>query len=239
MRTTSAPIITAPESRCQVNAAMKAPVADGARKDGSPSGTTSDTCACINVSTVTPGRCRRVRQIISCRFATVTMSNGRIAICYGLLRFANRLATKPNRDKNRAGHYSLMGRQSAWLPAGRELGIRTIEERPDSPQFDCCGQNANSPGGRLRQLRAAVCYGMHEFAKRDEQEPSPGRAAAHSFLWTFGVRTLNLTMSGRLPSWGTFLNAVDTFRRANEQLVANDHGSGHAHVIFGELVRVE
>ena len=49
MRPTSAPIITPPESGCQENAAMKAPVADAAGKDASPSGAARDTHAPIIV----------------------------------------------------------------------------------------------------------------------------------------------------------------------------------------------
>jgi len=47
MRPTSAPIITPRESGCQQNTAIKAPVADAAKKDASPSGAACDTDAPI------------------------------------------------------------------------------------------------------------------------------------------------------------------------------------------------
>ena len=53
---------------------MKVPVLDAAGKDGSPSDTARDTRAPIIVNSVTRGLFRRVRPIISCPFATVTMS---------------------------------------------------------------------------------------------------------------------------------------------------------------------
>ena len=74
MRPTSAPIVTPPESGCQVNAAMKAPVADTTGKDAAPSGAACDIRAPIYFCAVTRGSCRRVRPIISCPFATDTMS---------------------------------------------------------------------------------------------------------------------------------------------------------------------
>jgi hypothetical protein len=52
--------------------------------DASPTGTTCDTRAPIVVSSVMRGRCRRVRPIIGCRFAADTVSDGQIAVCYGL-----------------------------------------------------------------------------------------------------------------------------------------------------------
>jgi hypothetical protein len=63
---------------------MKAPIADAAGRDALPSGTACDSHAPISVSAVTRGRCRRVRLVIRCQFATATMSDGRIATCYGL-----------------------------------------------------------------------------------------------------------------------------------------------------------
>jgi hypothetical protein len=75
MRPTSAPIITPTASGCQVNAAMKVPVAGAAGKDRSPSEAVRDTDAPIKIQTVTRGRCRRVGPIIGCRFATATMSD--------------------------------------------------------------------------------------------------------------------------------------------------------------------
>jgi hypothetical protein len=61
---------------------MRAPHADAARNDGSSSETNSDTDASIKVGTFTQVRCRRVRPIISCRFATDTMSaaESRVAV---------------------------------------------------------------------------------------------------------------------------------------------------------------
>jgi hypothetical protein len=53
---------------------MKAPVADVAVRDASPIGAARDTDAPIFFQSVTQGRCRRSRPIISCRFAMVTMS---------------------------------------------------------------------------------------------------------------------------------------------------------------------
>jgi hypothetical protein len=53
---------------------MKAPVADAARMDASPTGAACDIRAPISGSAVTRGRCRRLRPIISCPFATATMS---------------------------------------------------------------------------------------------------------------------------------------------------------------------
>jgi hypothetical protein len=54
---------------------MKASVADAAGRDASPSGAAPDTDAPISFETVTQGRCHRVRPIISCPFATATMSD--------------------------------------------------------------------------------------------------------------------------------------------------------------------
>jgi hypothetical protein len=48
---------------------------DAAGKDASPRETTPDTDAPVIVQSVMRGRCRRVRPIISCRFATATMSD--------------------------------------------------------------------------------------------------------------------------------------------------------------------
>jgi len=53
---------------------MKAPIPEAAGKDASPSGAVCDTHAPIIVQTVTRGRCRRVRPIVSCRFLAATMS---------------------------------------------------------------------------------------------------------------------------------------------------------------------
>jgi hypothetical protein len=75
MRPTSPPIITPPKSGFQENAAMKASVAESAGRDASPSGAACDTHASIFFQTVTQGLCCRVRPMISCRFATATMSD--------------------------------------------------------------------------------------------------------------------------------------------------------------------
>jgi hypothetical protein len=77
-----------------------------------------------------------------------TMSNGRIAICCCLLRFANRAANKATRNERSAAAARDHDRQSSWRPAGRELGIGTIKERPGSSQFECCGQDADWTRGR-------------------------------------------------------------------------------------------
>jgi hypothetical protein len=71
------------------------------------------------------------------------MSNGRIAICDGLRRFANRAVMKPNRDEIEGEASHNHGRQSAWRPERRELGISTIEERSGSSRFECSGQDAD------------------------------------------------------------------------------------------------
>jgi hypothetical protein len=129
---------------------MKAPVADAAGKDASRSRTTRDTHVPIIIQTVTRGRCRHVRLIISCRFATATMSNGRIANCYCLLRFANRWWNTRSATKAGVDACHECSPQSPWRPSERELGIRTIEERPGSSQFECCGEEAGSTWGRTK-----------------------------------------------------------------------------------------
>jgi hypothetical protein len=75
MGTLSAPIITPPKSGRQENAAMKTSIADAAGMDASPTGAARDTDASIYSCVVTRGTCRRVRPIISGRFATARMSN--------------------------------------------------------------------------------------------------------------------------------------------------------------------
>jgi hypothetical protein len=126
------------------------------------------------------GRCRRARPIINCRFATDTVSNGRIAICDCLLRFANRVSTKLHWGETGGDSPHKHGPQSTWRPSGRELGIRTVEH---TSQFERCAQNADRTViGRdsgASELRIAICYGMRGFANWDKQEPAPGRVAAH------------------------------------------------------------
>jgi hypothetical protein len=100
MRPNSPPIIIPPESGCHEHAAMKAPVANAAGKDASPSVVACDTRAPIYFCAVTRGRCRRLRLVIRCQFATATMS----AVARRLLLFATlckSAATKPDRDENR------------------------------------------------------------------------------------------------------------------------------------------
>jgi hypothetical protein len=58
MRATSDPIITPPESGFQEMAAMKAPVADAAGRDASPSGAACDTDAPIKVLRSARSGCR-------------------------------------------------------------------------------------------------------------------------------------------------------------------------------------
>jgi hypothetical protein len=110
---------------------MKASVADAAGKDAVPSGTARDTRALICFCAVIQGLCRRVCPIISCRFARPQCPRP-IAVCYCLLRFANRVSTKLNWGETGGDSSHKHGPQSPWRPVGRELGIRTIEEWPGS-----------------------------------------------------------------------------------------------------------
>jgi hypothetical protein len=81
------------------------------------------------------------------------MSDVPIVVCYCLLRFANRVAMKSNRDETGVAASHKHGRQSPWLPAGRELGITTIAERPGSSQFESGGQDAGSRWGPRRTAK--------------------------------------------------------------------------------------
>jgi hypothetical protein len=73
-----------------------------------------------------------------CTEVTVSNAEWRIAaVCYGLQIGWQRTRTAAAAEPAFACEH---GRQSPWLPAGRELGIRTIEGRLDSSQLECCGQ---------------------------------------------------------------------------------------------------
>jgi hypothetical protein len=174
MRPTTAPIMTPPESGCQENAAMEAPVA--ARKDAAPSGRGGLRHGCAHL--IRDGHARQVPSRppdISCRFATATMSNGRIAICDCLLRFANLLSKKPNRVDGGAEFDRIHNRQRPWRRAGREIGSRTIEGRPGSSEIECGGQNTNSTWALTKGGRIAVCYAWRGFAN-SEVNRSPKRS---------------------------------------------------------------
>jgi hypothetical protein len=88
----------------------------------SPSGTTSDTCACMNASTITQGASALrspARWLPIHHGHGVQFSNGGI-----LFLAAKGAAMKPNLDNRGAGALLEGGRQSACMPAGRELGFR-------------------------------------------------------------------------------------------------------------------
>jgi hypothetical protein len=57
---------------------------------------------CANLSFIESGRARQLhgRLTVGSRFTRDTMSNRRIATRIGLLRFANRATSKPNRDES-------------------------------------------------------------------------------------------------------------------------------------------
>ena len=76
---------------------------------------------------VTRGRCRRVRPLISCRFAMATMSDGRIANCYCLLRFVNLRRRSQIATRTGVGPCHERDRRSPWLSAGRAIEIRSTE----------------------------------------------------------------------------------------------------------------
>jgi hypothetical protein len=152
---------------------MKASVAEAARRDASPSGAVCDTDAPISFETVTRGRCRRVRPIIGCRFAMDTLSNGRIAICDCLLRFANRMSMKPNYGETGGDSSHKHGRQSPWRPVGRELGIRTVEGGPARLKQNAAAGTRIGRDGGASELRIAICYGMRGFANWDKAEAGP------------------------------------------------------------------
>ena len=155
---------------------MKAPVADAAGKDASPSGTARDTDAPIIVQTVTRGRCRRVRPIISCRFAADTVSDGRIAICYCLLRFANRAAMKPNRDESGAGACS-----RTWPPkplAARRTRARDQDDRREARLVSVRmlrperGFDVGTDRKAFESRFATVCAGLQMGQRRHRQGPT-------------------------------------------------------------------
>jgi hypothetical protein len=95
-----------------------------------------DTRACISFCRSCEVRQFHSRLTVFARFIADTMSDVPIVVCYCLLRFANRVAMKSNRDETGVAASHKHGRQSPWRPSERELGIRTIEESPGSSQFE-------------------------------------------------------------------------------------------------------
>ena len=59
---------------------------------------------------------------------------------------------KPSCDETGADPHREGRRQCLWMPAGRELGIMTVEERPVSCQIEWCGEKANSTWVRVESL---------------------------------------------------------------------------------------
>ena len=124
---------------------MKRPVANAAGMDASPTGTACDTHVPIKIQTVTRGRCCRVCPIISCRFATATMSDAArrlllfATVCYGL-----RICCRRSRTESTA-EPSLIAYIAAKDPGGRRTRDRVQDgrRRPGSSQAECCGRDAD------------------------------------------------------------------------------------------------
>jgi len=68
--------------------------------------------------------------IVGSRFVVDTVSDGRLAVCCCLLRFANRRAMKPNRDASGVGACHERDRQSPWLP--RRTRARNQDDRKEA-----------------------------------------------------------------------------------------------------------
>jgi hypothetical protein len=153
--------------------AMKAFIAEVAGKNASPSRGACGTDVPIQFETVTRSRCHRVRPIIGCRFAMDTVSDGRIAICDCLLRFANRVSTKLHWGETGGDSSHKHGPQSPGRPSGRELGIRTVEGGPARLKQNAAAGTRIGRDSGASELRIAICYGMRGFANWDKAGAGP------------------------------------------------------------------
>jgi hypothetical protein len=142
-----APITTPSKSGCRQNAAMKASVADAAgmrRQAGRPA-TLMRPSIFVRSLEATVVASAPSSAADSPRSRCPTAESRFATVCYGL-----RIGCRRNRTVTRAQAPPAYdhGRQISWLPAGREIGSRTVEERPDSSPFECCAQNADRAGRR-------------------------------------------------------------------------------------------
>ncbi len=94
-------------------------------------------------------------------------------------------------------------RRSPWLPAERELGIRTTKRRPGSSQIECGGENADRGDDGASELRIAVCYGLRGFANRERGScltpPDPSWCQSSSSLRSSCAAVFGATEAPRKP----------------------------------------
>jgi hypothetical protein len=105
---------------------------------------------------------RRHGHNVQCRSRFATVCDG-LRIGCRRSRTVTRVQARPARDH---------GRQSTCRPAGRDIGSRTIAERPGSSQFECGGQYADSGLAGRESLRIAACYVLRWVANRRRLIPT-------------------------------------------------------------------
>ncbi len=176
---------------------MKASVADAA-------GTAPDTHAPIHICRSRGRESTTARSTVGSQFAADAVSDGRIAICYCLLRFANRASSQPS-----LGESEVYVCPRTWPPkplAARRTraGIGTIAGGPACLGFECCGRNADRGDDGASELRIAVCYGLRGSANRERGScltpPDPTWCQSSSSLRSSCAAVFSAMERGKPPT---------------------------------------